>query len=89
MHVRYLISRNPGVFVRPVCLHMIFSTLYTNLPQKLVDLTEKNSKEKTLFILHIMIGVLFFLSLKRSEIIIHGLVRLYAELLPGLGQYLF
>ena len=52
--------------MHPVCLHRIFSTLYTTLPHnlikdKLVDLIEKKSKEKVLYILHVMIGMLFHL----------------------------
>ena len=50
----------------PVCLHMGFSTLYTTLPHnlikdKLVELFERTFKEKVLFILHILIGMLFHL----------------------------
>ena len=56
-----------------------FSTLYTTLPHnlikdKLVDLIERTSKGKALFILHVMIGMLSP-HLMQSEIIIYGFVR--------------
>ena len=56
-----------------------FSTLYTTLPHnlikdKLMDLIERTSKGKTLFILLVMIRMLFS-HLMQSEIIIYGLVR--------------
>ena len=63
-----------------------FSTLYTTLPQylvtdKLVDLIEKKlSKEKVLFILHVMIGMLIS-PLMQLEII-YGHVRKCVELSP-------
>ena len=64
-----------------------FSTLYTTLPHnlikdKLVDLIKKKiSKGKTLFILHIMIGMLSS-HLMQSAIIIYCLVRTCVKLSP-------
>ena len=51
--------------MRPVCLLMIFSTLYTTLPHnlikdKLIDLVEKPSREKTLLTLHVMTEMHFY-----------------------------
>ena len=65
--------------MRPVCLHMIFSTLCTTLPHnlikdKLVDLIERIFKEKVLSILHVMIDMLFS-PLMQLNIIIYGLVN--------------
>ena len=47
-----------------------------------MDLIERYSTEKVLFILHVMIGILFFLPLMQLEIIIHGLVRNCVKLSP-------
>ena len=63
-----------------------FSTLFTTLPHnlikdKLVDLIERISKEKALFILHVMIRMLSS-HLMQSEIIIYGLVRKCVKLSP-------
>ena len=63
-----------------------FSTLYTTLPHnlikdKLVDLIERTSTRKALFILHVMIEMLFS-HLMPSEIIIYGLVRKCVKLSP-------
>ena len=68
-------------------VYIRFSTLYTTLPHnlikdKLVDLiVKKLSKGKTLFILHVMIGMLPS-HLMQSEIIIYGLVRKCVQLSP-------
>ena len=63
-----------------------FSTLYTTLlhsliKDKLVDLIQRISKGKDLFILHVMIRMLSSL-LMQSEIIINGLVRKCVKLSP-------
>ena len=71
--------------MHPVCL-LTFSTLYTTLPHnlikdKLVDLIERVTKGKALFILHVKIGMLSS-HLMQSEIIIYGLVRKCVKLSP-------
>ena len=63
-----------------------FSTLYTTLPHnlikdKLVDLIKRISKEKVLFILHVMIGMPFS-PLMQLKIIMFGLVRMCVKLSP-------
>ena len=63
-----------------------FSTLYTTLPHnlikdKLVDLIKRISKEKVLFILHVMIGMPFS-PLMQLNIIMFGLVRMCVKLSP-------
>ena len=63
-----------------------FSTLYTTLPHNLIkDKLERKlkefSKEKVLFILHVMISMLFS-PLVQLNIIIHGLVRKCVKLSP-------
>ena len=47
----------------------------------LIAVAHKLSKEKALFILHVMIGMLL-LQLMQSEIIIYGLVRKCVKLSP-------
>ena len=65
-----------------------FSTLYTILPHtlikdKLVGLIERTfQREGSLFILHVMIGMLSS-HLMQSEIIIYGLVRKSVKLSPS------
>ena len=60
-----------------------FSTLYTTLPHNLIkDKLVELSKEKTLFILHLMIGMLSS-HLMQSEIISYGLVRKCVKLSPS------
>ena len=72
--------------MRPVCLHMIFSTLHTTLPHNLfkdilVDVLKEFSIGKVLFMLRVMIGMLP-LPLMKTEIIIYGLVRKCVKLAP-------
>ena len=72
--------------MHPVCLHMIFSLLYTTLPHnlfkdKLVDLIERVFQgEDSLYLAcndrHA------FSPLMQLEIIIYGLVRKYVKLSP-------
>ena len=50
--------------MRPVCLHMVFSALYTTLPYNLIkdkplDLIERIFRLTVLLILHVIIGMLF------------------------------
>ena len=50
--------------MRPVCLLMIFSTLYTTLPNnltrdKLIDLIERTFQREALITLHVMTEMLF------------------------------
>ena len=71
--------------MRPVCLQINISTLYTTLPHnlikdKLVDLIERIfQRQGSLYIA--MIGMLFS-PLMQLEIIIYGLVRKCVKLSP-------
>ena len=68
--------------MRPVCLLMICSTLFTTLPHnlikdKLIDLIEKKSSiEKALLTWHVTTEAYFLLQ-KNLKHIMYGLVKMY------------
>ena len=67
--------------MRPVCLPMIFSTLYTTLPHnvikdKIIDLTGRPSREKALLTLHVMTKMHILLQ-KNLKNIMHGRIKMY------------
>ena len=72
--------------MRPVCLHTIFSTLYTTLPHnlikdKLVDLIKRTSHREGSLYIALKKGMLSS-HLMQSEIILYGLVRKCVKLSP-------
>ena len=72
--------------MQPVCLLMIFSTLYTTLPynlikDKLIDLIERTFQRKGSPYLHVMTEMHFLLR-KTLKNIMLGNVKLYVIRIP-------